>query len=110
VHLIRCQRSDDLVGSPASMLTCQFFPRTHNVHGFAEVMNAAAVWHPRCRQRPSSSATVLSHTSRRHAMTRRMVVFGTLMTLVLAAATARGQFISHDPGVRVDPPNTPRSA
>jgi CxxC motif-containing protein (DUF1111 family) len=43
-------------------------------------------------------------------MTRRMVVLGTLMTLVLAAATARGQFISRDPGVRVDPPNTPRSA
>ena len=37
-------------------------------------------------------------------MTRRMVVFGTLMTLVLAAATARGQFIARDPGVRGGPP------
>jgi len=36
-------------------------------------------------------------------MTRRMVVFATLMTLVLAAATARGQLISRDPGVRGGP-------
>ena len=36
-------------------------------------------------------------------MTRRMVVFGALLTLVVFAAPATGQFNSHDPGVRGGP-------